>query len=153
MELSYDPEESKKYPGYLAYTKSRDTMQKIVDTHIAQLLDTDLGKYYLNKIESEIPSNFTGNKRLAAIDELKTRIINSNWEQGKVKLESDPYELARYQNRLRASSGGGGGGWQRQKKQLSYNWMNGLFQRGLTNAFGYDATTGEETAINNIMAD
>lgn len=151
MELSYDPEESKKYPGYLAYTKSRDTMRRIVDTQIAQLINTDLGKYYLNKIESMIPDSFQGNKRYAAIEELKEQIINNNWEQGQVKLESDPYAVARYQNRLRSSAPRGGNN--NTNKKLSFNWLNGVFQRGLTNAFGYDPTTGEETALNNIMAD
>jgi hypothetical protein len=58
MELSYDPEESKKYPGYLAYTKSKDTMNKIVDDNIAQLLNTDLGKYYLQDALNSIPADF-----------------------------------------------------------------------------------------------
>lgn len=153
MELSYDPEESKKYPGYKAYTKSKDTMSKIVDARIAQLLDSDLGKYYLKTIEGEIPDSFSGNRRNAAINELKERIIDSNWERSQVKLESDPYALARYQNSLRASYGGGGGGHRNPSTKMSYNWMNGLFQRGLTSAFGYSPTTGEEDALNNIVKD
>jgi hypothetical protein len=47
MELSYDPEETKKHPGFLAYTKSKNTMNRIVDDNIAALVDTDLGKYFL----------------------------------------------------------------------------------------------------------
>ena len=148
MELSFDPEETKKYPGYKAYTKSKDTMNTIVDTHIAQLLNSDLGKFYLGEVLKSIPEN-TENRKEAAINELKRRIVNANWEQNQVKLEADPYALARYQNRLRGS----GGGYRQQRPKLSYNYMNGIFQRGLTSAFGYDPTTGEETALNNIMSD
>ena len=150
MELSYDPEETKKYPGYKAYTKSKDTMSKIVDSRIAQLLDSDLGKYYLKTIENEIPNSFTGDRKNAAISELKRRIIDSNWERSQVKLEQDPYALARYQNSLR---GGYGGGRRQPQTRMSYNWMNGLFQRGLTSAFGYDPRTGEETALTNMPKD
>ena len=150
MDLSFDEEETKKHPGYLAYTKSRDTMSKIVDTNIAALLNSDLGKYRLQEILDTIPEG-TPNRDAIAVEELKRRVIDSNWEEGRVKLEQDPYALARYQNRLRGS---GGGGYRRQPQtKLSYNWMNGMFQRGLTNAFGYDARTGEETALNNIMSD
>lgn len=148
MELSYDPEESKKYPGYKAYTKSADTMRKILDVNLDELLRTDLGKYYLHKIESEIPETYTGNRKQAAINELKERIVSNNLENTQVKLEQDPYALARYQNSLRGGSRGS-----RKPTGPSYNWMNGLFQRGLTSAFGYDPTTGEESAINNIMSD
>ena len=151
MELSYDPEESKKHPGFMAYTKSKDTMNKIVDTHIAELLGTDLGKFYYNSILKSLPDSIE-NKDKIALDELKSRIVDANWENNQMKLESDPYALARYQNRLR-SSGSGGGGSRTPSTKMSFNYMNGLFQRGLTNAFGYDPTTGEETAINNIMSD
>jgi hypothetical protein len=63
MELSFDPEETKKHPGYLAYTKSRDTMNKIVDENIAQLVNTDLGKFYLNDAYNSIPDDFDGDRR------------------------------------------------------------------------------------------
>ena len=149
MELSFDPEESKKYPGYKAYTKSRDTMDTIVDTHIAQLLNSDLGKFYLGEVLKSIPEG-TEDRVGVAINELKRRIVNANWEQNRVKLEADPYALARYQNSLRGS---GGGGYRQPQQKLSFNYMNGIFQRGLTNAFGYDANTQEETALNNIMSD
>lgn len=149
MELSFDPEESKKYPGYKAYTKSKDTMDTIVDTHIAQLLNSDLGKFYLGEVLKSIPEG-TEDRVGAAINELKRRIVNANWEQNRVKLEADPYALARYQNSLRGS---GGGGYRQPQQKLSFNYMNGIFQRGLTNAFGYDANTQEETALNNIMSD
>lgn len=149
MELSYDEEETKKHPGYLAYTKNRDTMNKIVDTNIAALLNSDLGKYRLQEILDTIPENVP-NRQDIAIQELKRRVVDSNYEQNRVKLEQDPYALARYQNRLRGS----GGGSRRQKQTgLSFNWMNGIFQRGLTYPFGYDPTTGEEQAIDNIMSD
>ena len=149
MELSYDDELTKKYPGYLAYTKSRDTMGTIVNNNIAELLKTDLGKYQLDKIMNSIPDSFKGNKRAAAIRELQERIIDSNWEEGQIKLETDPYYYARYNRRM--SGGGSGGGGRRTSQQDSYNYLTGVFKRGITNSFGYDPVTQGEEAANNLM--
>lgn len=152
MELSFDPEETKKYPGYKAYTKNRDTMGTIVDNNIAQLLGTNLGKYYFNDVMNSIPADFNGDRQAEALRRMRDRIIDANWENSQVKLEADPYALARYQANLRASYGGsrGGGGGQRTQSP-SYNYLSGVFQRGITAPFGYDTVTGGEEAMNNIM--
>lgn len=155
MELSYDPELSKKYPGFLAYTKSRDTMGKIVDNNIAQLVNTDLGRYYLNKYLNEIPDNFQGDRNQEALKRLKDEVIDSNWEEGQVKLQDDPYALAKYKHNLemqeinaRAARSGRGRG---NDEDLSYNYLTGVFQRGITTPFGYDRVTGGEQALDNMM--
>lgn len=147
MDLSYDAELSKKYPGYLAYTKSRDTMNTIVSNNIAELLKTDLGKYQLQKIINSIPDNYP-NKEDLAIRELQRRIVDSNWEEGQIKLEQDPYALARYNRRM---YGGGGSGSGKTKEDLSYNYLTGVFTRGLTNSFGYDPNTQGEEAADNLL--
>lgn len=150
MELSYDPELSKKYPGFMAYTKSRDTMGKIIDNNIAQLLNTDLGKYYLSKYLNEIPGDFQGDRRQEALNRFKNEVINSNWEEGQVKLEQDPYALAKYKadldvrNARRAAAS-------QPSENLSYNYLSGVFQRGITTPFGYDRVTGGEQALNDMM--
>lgn len=155
MELSYDPELSKKYPGFLAYTKSRDTMGKIVDNNIAQLANTDLGRYYLSKYLDEIPDNFQGDRNQEALKRLKDEVIDSNWEEGQVKLQDDPYALAKYKHNLemqeinaRAARSGRGRG---NDEDLSYNYLTGVFQRGITTPFGYDRVTGGEQALDNMM--
>lgn len=155
MELSYDPELSKKYPGFLAYTKSRDTMGKIVDNNIAQLTNTDLGRYYLSKYLDEIPDNFQGDRNQEALKRLKDEVIDSNWEEGQVKLQDDPYALAKYKHNLemqeinaRAARSGRGRG---NDEDLSYNYLTGVFQRGITTPFGYDRVTGGEQALDNMM--
>lgn len=149
MELSYDDALTKKYPGYLAYTKSRDTMNTIVDNNIAEMLKTDLGQYQLDSIMNSIPGD-NPNKRQIAIQELKRRIVDANWEEGRVKLESDPYAVARYNHRLSGGSGRGSGGGNSSQK-LSYNYLTGVFKRGISNSFGYDPTTQGEQAANNLL--
>lgn len=149
MELSYDDALTKKYPGYLAYTKSRDTMNTIVDNNIAEMLKTDLGQYQLDSIMNSIPGD-NPNKRQMAIQELKRRIVDANWEEGRVKLESDPYAVARYNHRLSSGSGRGGGGGNSSQK-LSYNYLTGVFTRGISNSFGYDPITQGEQAANNLL--
>lgn len=152
MELSYDAEETKKHPGYLAYTKSRDTMNKIVDENIAQLLNTDLGKFYLNDAYNSIPDNFEGDRKQEALRRLKERVVNSNWEQGRIKLETDPYAYARYQSNLAAARAGYGRGSRGRQsgEDLSYNYLTGVFKRGVSIPFGYDPKTGAEQAINSM---
>lgn len=153
MELSYDPELSKKYPGYLAYTKSRDTMGKIVDNNIAQLANTDLGRYYLSKYLNELPDNFQGDRNQEALKRLKDEIINSNWEEGQVKLQDDPYALAKYKHNLEMQEINARAAQRDNSNSgdLSYNYLTGVFQRGITTPFGYDKVTGGEQALDNMM--
>ena len=54
MELSYDPELSKKYPGYLAYSKNKDVMNTIAANNLATLSNTDLGKYMISRYEDQL---------------------------------------------------------------------------------------------------
>lgn len=143
MQLSYDAELSKKYPGYMAYSKSRDTMNTIVDNNIAELLKTNLGQYQLNRIMQQIPDE------QAAIQELKRRVVDANWEEGQIKLEANPYTLASIQHRSSGRGSGGGSGNSSQK--LSYNYLTGVFKRGISNSFGYDPTTQGEEAANNLL--
>ena len=145
MELSYDPEESKKYPGYLAYTKSRDTMNKIVDDNIAQLLNTDLGKYYLQDALNSIPNDFQGDRKEEALRRLKERVVNANMEENRVKLETDPYAIARYSARL--SNRGSGSGSKQQKETIAYDSAEGLFYRGLIKSGGTSHYNDVEQAV------
>lgn len=146
MELSYDPEESKKYPGYLAYTKSKDTMNKIVDDNIAQLLNTDLGKYYLQDALNSIPADFQGDRSTEAIRRLKDRVVNANYEQNRVKLETDPYALAKENARLKSIYDNGGSKKQ-QKQTVAYDSAEGLFYRGLIKAGGTEHYSDVEKAV------
>ena len=91
MELSYDPELSKKYPGFMAYTKSRDTMNQIVDNNIAGLLNTDLGKYRLQQLKN------AGLSDEQAVAALKKMVVDSNYEENKVQLQQDPYAIMQQQ--------------------------------------------------------
>ena len=146
MELSYDPEESKKYPGYLAYTKNRDTMNKIVDDNIAQLLNTDLGKYYLQDALNSIPADFQGDRSAEAVRRLKDRVVNANYEQNRVKLETDPYALAKENARLKSIYDNGGSKKQ-QKQTVAYDSAEGLFYRGLIKAGGTEHYSDVEKAV------
>ena len=138
MELSYDPELSKQYPGFMAYTKSRDTMNQIVDQNIAGLLNSNIGKYRLHQIEQEIPSSYVGDRRAAAIEELKRRIVNSNWEEGQVKLETDPYYYLKMQAALRPRTGSGSGSGRKLSLEDAVDSAEGLFYRGLVHSGGTD---------------
>lgn len=146
MELSYDPEESKKYPGYLAYTKSKDTMNKIVDDNIAQLLNTDLGKYYLQDALNSIPADFQGDRSAEAVRRLKDRVVNANYEQNRVKLETDPYALAKENARLKSIYDNDGSKKQ-QKQTVAYDSAEGLFYRGLIKAGGTEHYSDVEKAV------
>lgn len=97
MELSYDPELSKKYPGYLAYSKNKDVMNTIAANNIATLAGTDLGKYMISRYEDQFKTlgYNDADATKAAVDMLQKNIVNANWEQGQVKLEKDPYEYLR----------------------------------------------------------
>ena len=151
MELSYDPEETKKHPGFLAYTKSKDTMNKIVDDNIAALLNTDQGKYFLQQAYDSIPSDFQGDRKDEALRRLKERVVNSNWERNQVKLESDPYAVARYS----ASLKGNGGGGRRTTDRIAYDSAEGLFYRGFAISGGATDLSDPEYAVdyarNNIV--
>lgn len=96
MELSYDPELSKQYPGFMAYTKSRDTMNQIVDNNIAGLLKTDLGKYRLQQLKD------AGLSDEQAVSALKKMVVDSNYEENKVQLVQDPYAVLDYKDKLEA---------------------------------------------------
>ena len=151
MELSYDPEETKKHPGFLAYTKSRDTMNKIVDDNIAALLNTDQGKYFLQQAYDSIPSDFQGDRKDEALKRLKERVVNSNWERNQVKLESDPYAVARYSASLKGNNGGG----RRTTDRIAYDSAEGLFYRGFAISGGATNLSDPEYAVdyarNNIV--
>lgn len=97
MQLSYDPELSKKYPGFLAYSKNRDTMNKIVKSNIAQLANSDMGKYLISRLEQQGITDLG-----QQLDLLSKTIVDSNWEEGQVKLEQDPIYLQnlKYQQAL-----------------------------------------------------
>lgn len=138
MELSYDPELSKQYPGFMAYTKSKDTMNQIVDQNIAGLLNSNIGKYRLHQIEQEIPLSYVGDRRAAAIEELKRRIVNSNWEEGQVKLETDPYYYLKMQAALRPRTGSGSGSGRKLSLEDAVDSAEGLFYRGLVHSGGTD---------------
>lgn len=146
MELSYDPEESKKHPGYLAYTKNKDTMNKIVDDNIAQLLNTDLGKYYLQDALNSIPADFQGDRSAEAVRRLKDRVVNANYEQNRVKLETDPYALAKENARLKSVYDNNGSKRQ-QKQTVAYDSAEGLFYRGLIKAGGTEHYSDVEKAV------
>ena len=153
MELSYDPELSKQYPGFMAYTKNRDTMNTIVSNNIAELLKTDLGKYQLAQLQAK------GLDYDEAVKELQKRIVDSNWEEGQIKLEKDPYYFADYENKLqqklyniRYNNGGGGGRGGNSSGGYEYNYLTGVFQRGISIPFGYDPATQGLDAIKNITA-
>lgn len=103
MELSYDPELSKKYPGYLAYSKSKDVMNTIVANNLATLAGTDLGKYMISRYEDQFKalgySDSDATKK--AVDMLQKNIVNANWEQSQIKLQEDPYYKADYEQQLK----------------------------------------------------
>ena len=148
MELSYDPEESKKYPGFMAYTKNKDTMQQILDTQLPGLLSSDLGKFYLQKAKDQIrvtnPNLSSSEVEQQALSQLRGDIINANWERSQVKLETDPYEQMRVQNQYAESlarvqgqykgRGGKGSG----SDSDDYNYIDGLTARGISNVTGDD---------------
>ena len=92
MELSYDPELSKKYPGYLAYSKSKDVMNTIVANNLATLAGTDLGKYMISRYEDQFKAlgYSDSDATKAAVDILQKNIVNANWEQSQIKLQEDP---------------------------------------------------------------
>ena len=102
MELSYDPELSKIYPGYLAYSKNKDVMNTIAANNLATLAGTDLGKYMISRYEDQFKalgySDSDATKK--AVDMLQKNIVNSNWEQSQIKLEEDPYYAADYEHKL-----------------------------------------------------
>lgn len=93
MELTYDPELSKSTPGFLAYSKNRDVMNQIAANNMPALANTDIGRFLLNKYKQQFKANGYNDSDAtkAAYSALQETIVNSNYEQSRVKLEQDPY--------------------------------------------------------------
>lgn len=143
MELSYDPELSKQYPGFMAYTKSRDTMNQIVDNNIAGLLKTDLGKYRLQQLKD------AGLSDEQAVSALKKMVVDSNYEQNQLKLVEDPIYMQqlKYQHDLNVASVRAGNRGTKTNDTIAYDSAEGLFYRGLIKSGGTEHYSDVEQAV------
>lgn len=87
MALSYDPEMSAKYPGYIVKTKSKKTMNQILNASIPEMMRDPQYQYDLNQMMARNP-NMSQEDAIKAINE---EIINRNWENSAMDIQQDPY--------------------------------------------------------------
>lgn len=89
MGFEYDPEESKKFPGMRAFTKSKDRMRDILSASRPDLINDPQYKYDLQRIMSTNPGiSSTDASRL-----LENEIIERNYKGG-MELKEDPIYMA-----------------------------------------------------------
>lgn len=89
MGFEYDPEESKKFPGMRAFTKSKDRMRDILSASRPDLINDPQYKYDLQRIMSANPGiSSTDASRL-----LENEIIERNYKGG-MELKEDPIYMA-----------------------------------------------------------
>lgn len=89
MGFEYDPEESKKFPGMRAFTKSKDRMRDILSASRPDLINDPQYKYDLQRIMSANP----GISSADASKLLENEIIERNYKGG-MELKEDPIYMA-----------------------------------------------------------
>lgn len=99
MELTYDPKLSESYPGFMAYSKNKDTMHKIAANAMASLANSDMGRFMIDKLTNQFKAVGLSDKDALekATATLENLIVNSNYEESQVKLIEDPYKKIDYE--------------------------------------------------------
>ena len=132
MGYEYDPEESKKFPGMRAFTKSKSRMRDILSASRPDLANDPQYKYDLQRIKNANP----GINDNDATKLLENEIIERNYKGG-MELKEDPiymmnlkqrYAQALLRQRSAARGGGSGSGDEDTEENYRTTFMDRLKQ-------------------------
>lgn len=150
MGFEYDPEESKKFPGMRAFTKSKDRMRDILSASRPDLINDPQYKYDLQRIMSANPGiSSTDASRL-----LENEIIERNYKGG-MELKEDPIYMANLKykqnldllNRRLAGKTGNGSGSNESSNQ-NIEFMDELQDN--VNRHVREKSIGRDSVVDNI---
>lgn len=132
MGYEYDPEESKKFPGMRAFTKSKSRMRDILSASRPDLVNDPQYRYDLQRIKNSNPG--ISNNDAARL--LENEIIERNYKGG-MELKEDPiymmnlkqrYAQALLGQRLAARGNGSGNGNRNTEEDYRTTFMDRLRQ-------------------------
>ena len=132
MGYEYDPEESKKFPGMRAFTKSKSRMHDILSASRPDLVNDPQYRYDLQRIKNANP----GISDNDASRLLENEIIERNYKGG-MELKEDPiymmdlkqkYAQALLGQRLAGKKGGSGSGDEDNEENYRTTFMDRLRQ-------------------------
>lgn len=157
MGYEYDPEESKKFPGMRAFTKSKSRMHDILSASRPDLVNDPQYRYDLQRIKNANP----GISDNDASRLLENEIIERNYKGG-MELKEDPiymmdlkqkYAQALLGQRLAGKKGGSGSGDEDTEENYRTTFMDRLHQN--VNAHVEEKLFGSKTTAQSIagMAD